>query len=97
MLQPGEILYIPPLWLHTVFPLENASVSVNVFFRDLETGYAYGKDIYGNRDVQAYEKGRTDIQKIVNSFVKLPRDMASFYLERLADELKDKACQIGTD
>ena len=52
--------------------------------------------MYGNRDVQAYEKGRKDIEKITKSFHKLPRDMVKFYLERLADELKAKALHYGS-
>ena len=95
LLEPGDILFIPPLWLHAASPNDNVSVSVNVFFRDLESGYAPGRDVYGNRDVQAYEKGRKDIEKITKSFDKLPRDMGRFYLERLADELKEKALHYG--
>jgi len=91
LLEPGDVLYIPPLWLHTASPVDNVSISVNVFFRNLESGYAAGKDIYGNRDVQAYEKGRKDIEKIARSFNTLPQEMGRFYLERLADELKEKA------
>ena len=91
LLQPGDVLYIPPLWLHTASPSDGVSISVNVFFRSLDTGYAPGKDIYGNRDVQAYEKGRRDVQKITRSFDGLPSDMRRFYLDRLADELKASA------
>ena len=95
MLKPGDILYIPPLWLHTASPIDTVSISVNVFFRNLESGYAPGRDVYGNRDVQAYEKGSKDIEKITKSFEKLPSYMARFYMERLADELKAKALQHG--
>jgi tRNA wybutosine-synthesizing protein 4 len=67
-------------------------VAVNVFFRNLAAGtYAAGRDVYGNRDLQAYEKGRRDVEKIVHSFDRLPRDIARFYLDRLADELKERA------
>ena len=52
--------------------------------------------MYGNRDVQAYEKGRADLGKMVKSFDKLPRDMTGFYLERLADELKVIARQSAS-
>ena len=97
ILCPGDLIYIPPLWLHTALPLENISVSVNVFFRDLKSGYAPGKDVYGNRDVQAYEKGRMDLQKIARSFHAFPKDMAKFYLKRLADELHDQADRIRAD
>ncbi|KAI0965966.1 leucine carboxyl methyltransferase [Xylaria arbuscula] len=86
-LRPGDILFLPPLWLHATAPLSDFGVAVNVFFRNLETGYSSGRDVYGNRDVAAYEKGRQDVARIANSFGKLPRDMQVFYLRRLADEL----------
>ena len=47
--------------------------------------------MYGNRDVQAYEKGRLDVAKIARSFEGLPVSMRRFYLERLADELRERA------
>ncbi|KAI1825176.1 leucine carboxyl methyltransferase [Xylaria intraflava] len=86
-LGPGDILFLPPLWLHATAPLTDMGVAVNVFFRNLETGYSSGRDVYGNRDVAPYEKGRQDVARIANSFGKLPRDMQSFYMTRLADEL----------
>ena len=93
LLEPGDI---PPLWLHTASPVDDVSVAINVFFRSLEFGYAPGRDVYGNRDVQAYEKARKDIEKIAKSFDKFPPDMSRFYMERLADELKAKALQHGS-
>lgn len=96
LLQPGDILFIPPLWLHTASPVDNVSISVNVFFRNIDAGYAPGRDVYGNRDLQAYESGRRDIEKISKSFDKLPTDMGKFYLERLADELREKAQRHGS-
>jgi len=90
LLQPGDILFLPSLWLHTASPTSGVSIAVNVFFRNLSVGYAAGKDVYGNRDLQAYEKGRQDIAKIIKSFDSLPRDVRGFYLQRLADELKDR-------
>lgn len=91
-LGPGDILFIPPLWLHAAPPpLDGVSIAVNVFFRNLDKGYAAGRDVYANRDLQAYEKGRTDVEKIVRSFDGVPPDMASFYLLRLANEMKEKA------
>ena len=96
LLQPGQVLFIPPLWSHTASPTEGISIAVNVFFRNLEQGYAAGRDVYGNRDVQAYEKGRRDIEKMVRAFDRLPTDMGRFYLDRLADELKTKVQAYGT-
>ncbi|OKL56224.1 tRNA wybutosine-synthesizing protein 4 [Talaromyces atroroseus] len=90
-LSSGDILFIPPLWLHAAAPIEGVSVAVNVFFRSLDKGYAAGRDVYANRDLHAYEKGRQDVDKIVRSFDGIPPDMASFYLLRLANELKAKA------
>ncbi|KAI1178157.1 leucine carboxyl methyltransferase [Nemania sp. FL0916] len=87
ILGPGDILFLPPLWMHATAPLTDLGVAVNVFFRNLETGYSSGRDVYGNRDVAAYEKARQDVARITNSFSKLPRDMQAFYLRRLADEL----------
>ncbi|PGH10093.1 tRNA wybutosine-synthesizing protein 4 [Blastomyces parvus] len=90
-LKPGDILFIPPLWLHTANPTNGVSVAVNVFFRNINKGYAAGRDVYGNRDLQAYERGRVEVDKIARSFDGLPRDIARFYIERLADELRRKA------
>lgn len=90
LLYPGDVLFLPPLWLHAVSPTSNVSVSVNVFFRNMSDVYATGKDTYGNRDLKAYEKGRLDITKIVKSFDGLPTDVRNFYLLRLADEFMKK-------
>ncbi|EGX89188.1 leucine carboxyl methyltransferase [Cordyceps militaris CM01] len=84
---PGDVLFLPPLWLHTATPMTNMSVAVNTFFRDLDLGYATGRDVYGNRDLAAYERGRQDVAKIAKQFQKLPKETRRFYLARLADEL----------
>ncbi|KAL3464240.1 hypothetical protein BJX64DRAFT_255277 [Aspergillus heterothallicus] len=90
-LRNGDILFIPPLWLHTAAPTGDVSVAVNVFFRNLVQGYSIGRDVYGNRDLQAYEKARHDLERIGKSFGGLPPDMARFYLLRLAKELQEIA------
>lgn len=92
VLSPGDVLFLPPLWLHTATPTTDSSIAVNVFFKDLDGScYAAGRDVYGNRDLAAYEKGRQDVARIANSFQKLPADAREFYLLRLADELRRKA------
>lgn len=101
-LEPGDILFLPPLWLHTGTPLTATSVAVNVFFRNLKLDsangtsskkgvYAAGRDVYANRDIQAYEQGRRDMAKIAKAFEGLGRDseIRRFYLERLVGELRD--------
>ncbi len=87
VLSPGDVLFIPRLWPHTAAPTTATSIAVNVFFRDLDSGYASGRDIYGNRDLATYEKGRQDIAKIVRGFKDVPRDAREFYLARLASEM----------
>lgn len=92
ILGPGDALFIPSTWAHTAAPTEGMSVAVNCFFRSLENQkYAAGRDVYGNRDLAAYEKGRKDISKIIKSFADLPPHVSGFYLQRLAMELLDKA------
>ncbi|KAK5136651.1 hypothetical protein LTR08_002665 [Meristemomyces frigidus] len=94
-LEPGEILFIPPMWIHTAAPTEGMSVAVNIFFRSLQTNsYAAGRDVYGNRDLAPYERGRKDIARIVKSFDDLPSDVSGFYLERLGQELLEQARTI---
>ncbi|KAF9765970.1 tRNA methyltransferase ppm2 [Fusarium sp. DS 682] len=87
ILNPGDLLFIPAMWLHTASPTTDLSVAVNVFFRDLDSGYSTGRDVYGNRDLAAYEKARQDISRIAKSFDRLPSEIRHFYLTRLADEL----------
>ena len=89
ILQPGEVLFIPPLWSHAACAVDGISVSVNVFFRSFKSGYAAGRDVYGNRDVQAYEDGRRHIQKIFQRFSGLPNDICRSYVQRLAQELEE--------
>jgi tRNA wybutosine-synthesizing protein 4 len=86
-LGPGDVLLIPSMWLHTATPTSNLSIAVNVFFRDLDGAYSAGRDVYGNRDLAAYEKGRLDVARIGKSLEKLPSEIRRFYLSRLASEL----------
>lgn len=96
ILHPGDVLFIPPCWAHIASPTDGISIAVNVFFRNLKTGYAAGKDVYGNRDLWAYERGRINVGKIAKAFEGLPIDIGKFYLERLAEELKEKAHMFGS-
>ncbi|KAF7546729.1 hypothetical protein G7Z17_g8218 [Cylindrodendrum hubeiense] len=87
VLGPGDVLFLPPMWFHTASPTTNMSVAVNFFFRDLHSGYSSGRDVYGNRDLAAYEKGRQDVARLAKGFDQLPPEIRQFYLARLADEL----------
>ena len=91
ILEPGDLLFIPPMWAHAAKAISTVSVAVNVFFRNLDNVYAPGKDVYGNRDLQVYENGRRDVKKTATSFDKVPPQIRRFYLERLGQELIDIA------
>lgn len=94
ILEPGEILFIPATWAHTAAaPADGMSVAVNCFFRGgEERKYAApGRDVYGNRDAAAYERGRKDVARIIRSFDEVPPAVAAFYLQRLGMELLQKA------
>lgn len=96
ILEPGDIIFIPPMWVHTAAPTQGMSVAVNIFFRSLQqNSYAAGRDVYGNRDLAPYERGRRDIDRIVKAFDDLPPDVSGFYLERLGNELLEKARAIA--
>ncbi|KAK9485921.1 S-adenosyl-L-methionine-dependent methyltransferase [Lipomyces starkeyi] len=88
VMSPGDIIFIPAMWLHATLPLE-PSISINVFWKDLESSFYFqGRDVYGNRDLKAYEEGRALIKRISKSFEAMPADIRKFYLARLSDELR---------
>lgn len=91
VLRPGDVLFLPPLWLHTATQISNLGVAVNLFFGNLQQGYSSGRDVYGNRDLVAYERGRQEVARIATAFGKVPSDMRHFYLKRLADELLQRS------
>ena len=95
VLEAGDVLFIPPMWAHAAATMTPFSVAVNIFFRSLDSGYATGRDIYGNRDLQSYENGRREVKKMTQSFRVLPPQIRRFYLERLGQELMDAARQTG--
>lgn len=87
-LGPGDVLFLPPLWLHTASPTAaDTSIAVNVFFRNLASGYSSGRDVYGNRDLAAYEKGLQEVARMASAFSTLPPDFRSFYIRRLSTQL----------
>lgn len=98
VLSAGDVLLVPPMWLHaaTVMAETKMSVAVNVFFRDLpEAAYASGRDVYGNRDLAAYERGRSEARRVVNGFDGLPGEIRRFYVARIADEMVRDAERRG--
>lgn len=49
IMEPGDVLFIPALWFHNMTALD-FSVSVNVFWRNLDPELYDKKDPYGNKD-----------------------------------------------
>ncbi|KHN97835.1 Leucine carboxyl methyltransferase 2 [Metarhizium album ARSEF 1941] len=94
VLAPGDILFLPACWPHAAATVTDWSIAVNVFFRDLESGYTIGRDVYGNRDLAAYEKGRLEVARVGKSFQHLPLETRRFYLKRLAEELELTADRV---
>ena len=71
-------------------------MALNIFFRSFpDEAYAAGRDVYGNRDLRAYEQGRTMVERIEKALngidIEGSDDAKAFYAERLAMELFDKA------
>lgn len=60
-MRPGDILFIPPLWLHTASPTGQVSVAVNVSFAISRTGMP-PVGMSTNPDMQAYEESWNDLQ-----------------------------------
>ena len=57
LLNPGDALFLPAMWLRSASPTADMDVAANPFFRGLERAYSTGRDVYRNRDLAAYEKG----------------------------------------
>lgn len=68
---------------HTTHHQHDADLKISQFFKNLNHGYAPGRDIYANRDLQAYEKGRQDVMRIIKSLDNLPQEIRRFYTIRL--------------
>ena len=94
-LGPGDILFIPPMWSYTETTEEGISMAVSIFWRSLRLGHAEDRDIYGKQDLQAYEHGRQDVEKMVKAFEGMPEDIKRFYLDRLAGEILEKKGKFG--
>jgi tRNA wybutosine-synthesizing protein 4 len=85
-LNPGDILFIPPVWLHSAKSL-TACTAINVFFKDPTNPHE--AKLHPDRDLTAYGEGRKKLRGIAKDFQHLPRDVRRFYLSRLAEELKE--------
>lgn len=86
-LRPGQALYIPALWLHSVLS-EDFSISANVFWRDLPVEAYPRKDLYGNRDPAVAEIALVRIGEAAAELQKLPSHFRDFYARRCIRQLE---------
>jgi tRNA wybutosine-synthesizing protein 5 len=86
-LRPGQALYIPALWLHSVLS-EDFSISANVFWRDLPMEAYPKKDLYGNRDPVMAEKALARIGEAAVELQKVPGHFRDFYARRCIRQLE---------
>ncbi|KAK6356568.1 tRNA methyltransferase ppm2 [Orbilia javanica] len=92
-MHPGDTLFIPPFWLHAVFPL-TPCISINTFFHWFDTTfYPAGKDLYGNRDLACYEESRVILKDLKSKFDGLDENTRRFYITRLGQELLETAAE----
>ena len=82
-MEPGDVLFIPALWFHSITNCD-FSVAVNTFFRHLPSACYERKDVYGNKDLAAFNKAMESLQKVKE----LPEVYSKFYREQLSDFIK---------
>ena len=88
-LSPGQALYIPALWLHSVLS-EDISISVNVFWRDLPREAYPRKDLYGNSDPVAAAAACIKAADAAAELQKLPKHFRDFYRARCLRQLQER-------
>lgn len=91
-LLPGDILFIPALWLHNV-ATETYSISVNVFWHELEKSLYNKNDIYGNNDLMPAAKCMDIAKRIQKELNILPPTYRDFYMRRVIKTLSQTLIQ----
>ncbi|KAG0147860.1 hypothetical protein CROQUDRAFT_670276 [Cronartium quercuum f. sp. fusiforme G11] len=87
ILEPGDVLFIPATWLHSVKSLES-SISINIFFRTQSNHLYSTHDVWGNVDplpIQKFEREITlDAIKLLDE---LPLFQRQLYLKKIGMNL----------
>ena len=87
VLKPGDILFIPALWFHSVTTL-TPSLGVNVFWRHLSSDAYSANDNYGNHDLTVMVKVKDFVLREIKQQLQIiPQDYQKFTLLQIADEL----------
>ena len=87
ILKPGEVLFIPALWFHNTFALDQAeaklpAISANIFWRHLETPNYDRKDLYGNKDLVKAVQAHQHVLNAMDLLKNLPEEYRDFYRDR---------------
>jgi len=87
-LRPGDVLFIPALWLHRV-RCESFSVAVNAFWRGLPADEHGAKDVYGNRPPVSAARALALAEQAAAALAHLPEPYRSFYGRAAAERLEE--------
>ncbi|KAL8274752.1 hypothetical protein Esti_001301 [Eimeria stiedai] len=77
-LQPGDLLFIPALWLHNTKSL-GFGVAINIFWRHLPLSLFDSRDVYGNTDLLPAQQAKENVAKAIKQLQQLPEDHRDFY------------------
>eukprot|EP01051_Picozoa_sp_SAG22_P002986 SAG22_NODE_139_length_18025_cov_4.352058_7_plen_540_part_00 len=94
VLQPGDALFIPALWLHHVKSV-TAAATVNVFWRHLPASHYAEKDLYGNRDLPQAEAAAELVDRALQKLAELPPEYRAFYKAKLVGQIGAAAAAAG--
>ncbi len=87
-LMPGDVVFIPALWLHNVV-CKTFSIGVNVFWKHLDEAFYDKNDLYGNKDLVGACKALDSTKRSLKELNNLPKDYKDFYIRRMIQILKE--------
>ncbi|KAI3640532.1 hypothetical protein MIR68_001410 [Amoeboaphelidium protococcarum] len=86
ILEPGDVLYIPSLWIHQTVALSDGgspSVGVNIFWKALPDVHYVKKDLYGNNDLIKAQEAFKHLEKARYLIDEIPDSkFREFYKEK---------------
>ncbi|KAI3645651.1 hypothetical protein MP228_008579 [Amoeboaphelidium protococcarum] len=87
ILEPGDVLYIPSLWIHQTIALSDGgspSIGVNIFWKSLPDVHYVKKDLYGNNDLLKAQEAFKHLEKARMLLDEIPDSkFREFYKEKI--------------